>query len=655
MNGKNKMKLSALLTALMFSAPCLTAGDRITTFEYQDVLMKRTCLAHRNRQDSLVEAFTKLHERLVEALNPTFLNGDKIFHHQLTLQDIFNQNNQNINDRLTQIGADNQIADRMQKFLSITSTLLNFVGWNAHASNIMTSVHRNYNDYLNVIRLIQPLLTESSDQRNTTIAGARLMRLDFERPKKPSEPYEQFYQTLDNDSAIRTKIYNLLNSIIRGAKVSLVEQADLILACGYSPFNDVDLDNREAHRLLEKYLKITCNGQTAHLPAHLLQPAQNHVKSIPAVPYHTHSNQQLDDVKERAQNLWLESLKRQANQNDEDQNNSMNDNDDNASQSSHNSNPSSSGSETDDAFDDNCISLPLDDASVASSNNSTFKKPSNSLVLDSFRIDQFSDDKNKSSVSDRKKRKHCSTIISDDESLTFPQKSQKNYYKSTPKEMAERNTKIKASYGKYIATHGDVKRGIIAEISRDTGYTMPIINYWGKSNNIKLSNFEESREEKKLKNQEIALLVEQNPEATHQEIADMAGVDKYIIDNWLINQGKTKQKKSEQNQRGKEKKEIVLSLKQKNENLNHNEIYDLVLSKGHDDITREQVKTIIKKSPFKSSMTFAPPLTEDQKNKIDGCLKRKSNGDNITFKQISKEVACSVSQVKKYNKDKKIK
>ena len=169
---------------------------------------------------------------------------------------------QYIDGKLGQAGQAGQVAaftacpeDKKQKISRFVRTLLNFVGWSSHSKALLDSSGKTYNQYLNLIDVISPYETSDSAKNNLKIAKARLQRLALESQKGVGQTYEQ-YEQAHPGALSRGGIYNLLAEVTQGVKVRLIEKADLIVTCGYSPTGNLATDLDLAEDFIDKYSEV---------------------------------------------------------------------------------------------------------------------------------------------------------------------------------------------------------------------------------------------------------------------------------------------------------------------------------------------------------------------------------------------------------------
>ena len=170
---------------------------------------------------------------------------------------------QYIDGKLGQVG---QVAaftacpvNKKQKISRFVRTLLNFVGWSSHSKALLDSSGKTYNQYLNLIDVISPYETSDSAKNNLKIAKARLQRLALESQKGVGQTYEQ-YEQAHPGALSRGGIYNLLAEVTQGVKVRLIEKADLIVTCGYSPTGNQATDLDLAEEFMDQYSQVKHHG-----------------------------------------------------------------------------------------------------------------------------------------------------------------------------------------------------------------------------------------------------------------------------------------------------------------------------------------------------------------------------------------------------------
>ena len=149
--------------------------------------------------------------------------------------------------------------DKKQKISRFVRTLLNFVGWSSHSKALLDSSGKTYNQYLNLIDVISPYETSDSAKNNLKIAKARLQRLALESQKGVGQTYEQ-YEQAHPGALSRGGIYNLLAEVTQGVKVRLIEKADLIVTCGYSPTGNQATDLDLAEEFMDQYSQVKHHG-----------------------------------------------------------------------------------------------------------------------------------------------------------------------------------------------------------------------------------------------------------------------------------------------------------------------------------------------------------------------------------------------------------
>lgn len=150
--------------------------------------------------------------------------------------------------------------DKKQKISRFVRTLLNFVGWSSHSKALLDESGKTYNQYLNLIDVISPYETSDSAKNNLKIAKARLQRLALESQMRAvGQTYEQ-YEQAHPGALSRQGIYNLLAEVTQGVKVRLIEKADLIVTCGYSPTGNLATDLDLAEEFMDQYSQVKHHG-----------------------------------------------------------------------------------------------------------------------------------------------------------------------------------------------------------------------------------------------------------------------------------------------------------------------------------------------------------------------------------------------------------
>ncbi len=150
--------------------------------------------------------------------------------------------------------------DKKQKISRFVRTLLNFVGWSSHSKALLDESGKTYNQYLNLIDVISPYETSDSAKNNLKIAKARLQRLALEsQMREEGQTYEQ-YEQAHPGALSRQGIYNLLAEVTQGVKVRLIEKADLIVTCGYSPTGNLATDLDLAEEFMDQYSQVKHHG-----------------------------------------------------------------------------------------------------------------------------------------------------------------------------------------------------------------------------------------------------------------------------------------------------------------------------------------------------------------------------------------------------------
>lgn len=255
------------------------SNHSVHTIELQDVLLKEHIISGRTAEDSRSFAYDELHKKLFAIVDPNDANAVVILA--------------------------NKPADQKTKFCSIVRTLVNFVGWNHHAFQLLTANNRNHSNYLSLIDLAEPHETEAAEKRNLVIAKAKLRLLILKyRMHRDSLSYD----AADAGAVERKAIYDLLTSVTSGIKVRLVEKAYLIIRCGYSSTGDEAADLALAQGFLNEYTTTHSNGGDGASASSNVN--LSHIVS--AAPYLSINSQQSRNIRDLASQLVAEVSARQA-------------------------------------------------------------------------------------------------------------------------------------------------------------------------------------------------------------------------------------------------------------------------------------------------------------------------------------------------------
>lgn len=197
---------------------------RFSDLDLQNALLKRTGLSGYSAEECLFVAYNELHERLA-----TIVSAD---------------------DPTPAATLSEQTRDTTDRFCNIVRTFVHFVGWDVRANDLLEKSNRSHDCYLRLIDLAYDYDVGAAAKRNLVMGKAKLRLLSLQKRMREEN---QDYNTADPDSAERLAIYNLLDSIQGGAKVRLLEMANLILHCAYSPMGDAAHDLELAQRIMEEY------------------------------------------------------------------------------------------------------------------------------------------------------------------------------------------------------------------------------------------------------------------------------------------------------------------------------------------------------------------------------------------------------------------
>ena len=202
----------------------LLFNAQFTDSDLQNALLKRTGLSGYSAEEYLSVAYDELHERLATIVSP--------------------------DDPTPAVTLSEKERDITSRFCNIVRTFIHFVGWDAHANDLLEKNNRSHDYYLELIGLATDYEASAAAKRNLTMGKAKLRLLSLQKRMREED---QDYNTADPDSTERAFIYNLLDRIRGGAKICLLEMANLIVNCAYSPTDDATRDLELAKRIMDEY------------------------------------------------------------------------------------------------------------------------------------------------------------------------------------------------------------------------------------------------------------------------------------------------------------------------------------------------------------------------------------------------------------------
>lgn len=457
------------------------SNHSVHTIELQDVLLKEHIISGRTAEDSRSFAYDELHKKLFAIVDPNDANAVVILA--------------------------NKPADQKTKFCSIVRTLVNFVGWNHHAFQLLTANNRNHSNYLSLIDLAEPHETEAAEKRNLVIAKAKLRLLILKyRMHRDSLSYD----AADAGAVERKAIYDLLTSVTSGIKVRLVEKAYLIIRCGYSSTGDEAADLALAQGFLNEYATTHSNGGDG-------TSASSNVNSshiVSAVPYLSINSQQSRNIRDLASQLVAEISVRQARLAQPDQDAGI-DADKGSDEGDDDNGPSPVLLAQEQADD---LDVDGDNANIHS-NDSVADTTTNSAAVTQSKDELDIEDE------ERSQDDGATALLmqqeddsSDYDSETSSSSSVKRGKKKTKEEQESHNTKIKEAFeNNPHATHAK-----IAEI----------VGNGATADSVKIFASRHAREfigKQKRNSLKIQKALEDNPGKKYVEIAAIAGVTKAAV------------------------------------------------------------------------------------------------------------------------------